>query len=100
MKELTERQKAILKVLLDFIADNQYPPTRLELANELGITVNGVSEQLQAIERKGHIEIVPGISRGIKILSNDQEGGMNMDEELKKKAESIIVRYACDMDFN
>ena len=71
MKELTERQKAIFKVLLDFIADNQYPPTRLELANELGITVNGVSEQLQAIERKGRIEIVPGISRGIKILSND-----------------------------
>jgi len=47
------------------------PPTRAEIANELGFrSANAAEEHLQALARKGVIELVGGTSRGIRLKSD------------------------------
>ena len=47
---------------------NGYPPTRAEIAQELGFkSPNAAEEHLKALARKGAIEMTPGASRGIRI---------------------------------
>src|SRR5690606_19721292 len=47
------------------------PPTRAEIAAELGFkSANAAEEHLQALARKGVIELVSGTSRGIRLPGN------------------------------
>jgi repressor LexA len=47
------------------------PPTRAEIANELGFkSANAAEEHLQALARKGVIELIGGTSRGIRLQSD------------------------------
>lgn len=75
MIKLTARQQQILKLIIDAIETTGFPPTRAEIAAELGFrSANAAEEHLQALARKGMIEIAPGISRGIRLksASNDR----------------------------
>lgn len=73
MIKLTARQQEILNLISRSIDKTGFPPTRAEIAAELGFkSVNAAEEHLQALARKGVIEMVPGISRGIRLL---QENG-------------------------
>ena len=55
--------------------DTGYPPTRAEIAKELGFkSANAAEEHLRALARKGCIEMVPGASRGIRLPNADAEG--------------------------
>ena len=68
MDKLTPRQSEILSFLQDFIETTGMPPTRAEIARELGFkSVNAAEEHLRALQRKGVIELVPGASRGIQL---------------------------------
>ena len=68
MISLTKPQKAVLKHLSSFIKKNGYPPTRQEIADEMGFaSANGAQEHLKALARKGRIALSPGVSRGIKV---------------------------------
>lgn len=68
MLKLTARQEQILKLIKDAIDNTGFPPTRAEIANELGFrSANAAEEHLQALARKGAIEISPGTSRGIRL---------------------------------
>ena len=68
MEKLTTRQSEILSFLQDFIDQNGMPPTRAEMARELGFrSVNAAEEHLRALQRKGVIELIPGASRGIQL---------------------------------
>ncbi|MDH3977417.1 MAG: transcriptional repressor LexA [Gammaproteobacteria bacterium] len=68
MEKLTARQSEILSFLQDFIDENGMPPTRAEIARELGFrSVNAAEEHLRALQRKGVIDLVPGASRGIQL---------------------------------
>jgi repressor LexA len=69
MIKLTARQEQILNLIKDAIENTGFPPTRAEIANELGFkSANAAEEHLQALARKGAIEIAPGTSRGIRLL--------------------------------
>ena len=69
MIKLTPRQEQILNLIKDAIDNTGFPPTRAEIANELGFkSANAAEEHLQALARKGAIEISPGTSRGIRLL--------------------------------
>ena len=58
--QLTDRQAEILGVLQEYVAENGRPPSRPELAKMLGIaSTNGVFKHLEALARKGAIELVP-----------------------------------------
>jgi len=66
--KLTARQQQILELIQNAIARTGAPPTRAEIANELGFkSANAAEEHLQALARKGAIELVSGTSRGIRL---------------------------------
>ena len=68
MQKLTARQEQILNLIRDAIQNNGFPPTRAEIANELGFkSANAAEEHLQALARKKMIELTPGTSRGIRL---------------------------------
>ncbi|MFZ6725432.1 transcriptional repressor LexA [Undibacterium sp. MH2W] len=72
MLKLTNRQEQILNLIKDAIQNTGFPPTRAEIATELGFrSTNAAEEHLQALARKGVIEIAAGTSRGIKLLESD-----------------------------
>ncbi len=77
MRELTPRQKQILELIQDVIYETGMPPTRAEIAAELGFkSANAAEEHLRALQRKGVLELVPGASRGIQLKDSlrDQMG--------------------------
>ncbi len=74
MDSLTPRQTEILQMIRAFLAERGYPPTRHEIAQALGFrSVNAAVDHLKALARKGAIELLPGASRGIRLLG-DHDG--------------------------
>ena len=68
MRDLTARQAQVLDLIRRHISDTGYPPTRADIAKELGFkSPNAAEEHLKALARKGAIEIIPGTSRGIRL---------------------------------
>jgi repressor LexA len=66
--KLTARQQQILELIQNAIARTGSPPTRAEIATELGFkSANASEEHLKALARKGAIELVSGTSRGIRL---------------------------------
>ena len=66
--KLTERQQQILDLVQSAIERTGAPPTRAEIANELGFkSANAAEEHLQALAKKGVIELIGGTSRGIRL---------------------------------
>jgi repressor LexA len=69
--KLTDRQQQILDLVQSAIERTGAPPTRAEIASELGFrSANAAEEHLQALARKGVIELVGGTSRGIRLKSD------------------------------
>ena len=68
MLRLTARQNEILSLIQRVISESNMPPTRAEIARELGCRpAKAAEEHLRALERKGVIDLLPGISRGIRL---------------------------------
>ena len=69
--KLTDRQQQILELIQRAIERTGSPPTRAEIASELGYrSHNAAEEHLKALARKGAIELVSGTSRGIRVKSD------------------------------
>ena len=70
--KLTARQAQILELIRHAIARTGTPPTRAEIAAELGFrSPNAAEEHLKALARKGVIELVSGTSRGIRLRGDN-----------------------------
>ncbi len=68
MNELTARQAEVLQLIADFLQATGFPPTRAEIAKQLGFrSAHAAEDHLRALERKGYIEMLPGASRGIRL---------------------------------
>ena len=66
--DLTPRQLQILRLIQDAIMETGMPPTRKEIAEQLGFkSPNAAEDHLRALARKGVISLVPGASRGIQL---------------------------------
>lgn len=73
MRPLTPRQAQILQLIKDYQAQTGMPPTRAEIAQQLGFkSANAAEEHLKALAKKGVIEMLPGTSRGIRMLEEDE----------------------------
>ena len=73
--KLTARQQQILQLVQHAIARTGAPPTRAEIAAQLGFkSANAAEEHLQALARKGVIELVSGASRGIRLKGAGRTG--------------------------
>ena len=71
MERLTARQQQIFNLIRDNLDDTGYPPTRAEIAQQLGFkSANAAEDHLRALARKGVIEMIPGASRGIRIVEH------------------------------
>ena len=69
--KLTARQQQILDLVHQAIENTGAPPTRAEIAAELGFkSANAAEEHLQALARKGMLELVGGTSRGIRLSAS------------------------------
>lgn len=74
MKPLTERQQQIYNLIKTHIHMTGMPPTRAEIAAQLGFrSANAAEEHLKALARKGAIEMISGSSRGIRLLLDDEQ---------------------------
>jgi len=79
MIKLTARQEEILNLIKSAIENTGFPPTRAEIAAELGFkSANAAEEHLKALARKGAIEITAGTSRGIRLLGSFAESSAPM----------------------
>ncbi|MDQ3796088.1 MAG: transcriptional repressor LexA [Pseudomonadota bacterium] len=77
MRPLTQRQTQILTFIKDSIALRGIPPTIAEITTALRVTsTNTVREQLRALARKGAIEIIPSVSRGIRVIEDKGRRGL------------------------
>jgi len=80
MRPLTPRQEEVLSLIKTTMIDTGMPPTRAEIARQLGFkSANAAEEHLKALAKKGVIDIIPGTSRGIKLncpLEDDIEQGL------------------------
>ena len=65
---LTPRQSEILDFIRQSLVDSGAPPTRDEIARAFGFrSINAAEQHLQALQKKGLIELVAGTSRGIRL---------------------------------
>ena len=80
MKQLTPRQAEVLALIRSAVQQTGMPPTRAEIASELGFkSANAAEEHLKALARKGVIRMMPGTSRGIQLLTDEvdeEEAGL------------------------
>lgn len=76
MIKLTKRQSEVMDCIRGFIAETGFPPTRAEIAAKLGFrSPNAAEEHLKALCKKGAIEMLPGASRGIRLLDEEPPAG-------------------------
>ncbi|MGF7134931.1 repressor LexA [Paraburkholderia sp. EB58] len=74
MTKLTARQQEVFDLIRRAIERTGFPPTRAEIAAELGFSsANSAEEHLRALARKGVIELAAGASRGIRLLLAGQD---------------------------
>jgi repressor LexA len=74
MADLTARQTEVLDFIRTCVDGSGLPPTRAEIAAELGFrSANAAEEHLRALQRKGVIDLLPGASRGIQIKQELRE---------------------------
>jgi len=72
--KLTARQQQILELIQTALQNTGAPPTRAEIAAELGFkSANAAEEHLQALARKGVIQLVSGTSRGIRLKNTSTD---------------------------
>ncbi len=105
MRPLTTRQQQVLDLVKNTMLETGMPPTRAEIARELGFkSANAAEEHLKALQKKGVIEILPGTSRGIKLnidLEDQVETGLPLIGQVAAgepilAQEHIEDRFKCD----
>ena len=97
LPKLTARQQQILELIQSAIANTGSPPTRAEIAAELGFkSANAAEEHLQALARKGAIELVSGTSRGIRLKSHTRAPSAagfldEVSEKMRQFQQSLLL---------
>ncbi len=72
MRSLTPRQREILRLIRRHQKKTGMPPTRAEIADHFGFRSTYAAEKhLQALEKKGVIELLSGTSRGIRLIEGE-----------------------------
>jgi len=72
--QLTDRQEDILNFIQQFLQESGYPPTLREIAKKFGISSTfGVKRHLDALEKKGYLNVESNASRGISIIKNNDD---------------------------
>ena len=101
--KLTDRQEDILTFIKQFTLDSGYPPTLREIGKHFQISSTfGVKRHLEALVKKGFINIESNASRGISFLkktSEDFHGVADRDDSVFVKI-PILGRVAAGLPIN
>ena len=69
MRKLTDRQRDVLNAIKAHITEHGVPPSRSELARTLQLShASAVTDHLARLADKGLIEVIPGTTRGIRVI--------------------------------
>jgi repressor LexA len=72
---LTERQRQVLELVAEMVAERGYPPSVREIGEALGLASSStVHSHLQALQRKGYLKIDPTKPRAIEVLFDADTG--------------------------
>ena len=86
MDELTARQQAILDFVSAQVEAEGLPPTLAEIARAFGFNqTRAAHKHLLALEAKGHLSLLPGKARGIRLHGRNTYAGTR----LKKRVDSL-----------
>lgn len=69
--DLTETQEKLLDYIEDCVVKNGLPPTRKEISKHFGwgSRTNAADYQLKELAKKGRLQLIPNVSRGIKLVA-------------------------------
>lgn len=96
-KLLTDRQEEILNFIQQFLQENGYPPTLREIGKRFDISSTfGVKRHLDALTKKGYLNILSNASRGITITRDefDSPTTININEANNVSKILIVGRVA------
>ncbi len=74
MRDLTDRQRAVLDYIVAHKASEGWSPTLREIGKHFGVTHIAVVCHLRALEKKGAIERKPGSARAIRVTGHGVTG--------------------------
>lgn len=87
MEGLTDLQRRVLDYLSAFTGERGYPPTVREVGARFNIrSPKNAAKHLLALERKGFIRRIPGLSRGIDVI---KEAG-NMTGSIGARVGAVV----------
>ena len=96
--QLTERQEEILTFIKQFREESGYPPTLREIGKKFGISSTfGVKRHLDALVKKGYLNIESNASRGISFSKDENASGaniFNLEKELGFHKVPVVGRVA------
>jgi repressor LexA len=79
MKPLSERQRAILKFIREFVERKSYPPSVRDIQEACGISSTSVVDyNLRLLEREGHIRRDREVSRGIELTDRPRSQSLRV----------------------
>jgi len=71
---LSETQQAILALIAERVEADGLPPSQAEIASAFGFKgVRAAQHHLEALENAGAIRRTPGVARGIRLVTSDDE---------------------------
>ena len=77
MQKLTKRQQQILDMIRSHIEETGMPPTRADICDYFDFrSPTAADDHLKALARKEAIELMPGTSRGIRLVTDYEEDGV------------------------
>ena len=95
MDALTDRQQAILDFLNAQVEAEGLPPTLAEIARAFGFNqTRAAHKHLLALEAKGHITLMPGKARGIRLHGRNVYSGTRLKRRVDSLELPVLGRVA------
>jgi repressor LexA len=95
MDELTARQQAILDFVAARIEGEGLPPTLAEIARAFGFNqTRAAHKHLLALEAKGHLSLLPGKARGIRLHGRNAYAGTRLKQRVDSLSLPVLGRVA------
>ena len=95
MDALTDRQQAILDFVNAQVEAEGMPPTLAEIARAFGFNqTRAAHKHLLALETKGHITLLPGKARGIRLHGRNVYAGTRLKRRIDSLELPVLGRVA------
>ncbi len=70
LPKLTDKQQEYLSFIVKFFQENQFYPSRREIAAHMNVTVAAVNQNITLLKKKGYLTIESGERRNIRLTAN------------------------------